>query len=145
MSAISPFISTFRVADENGIISVEFKAFLDQILGRVGGVKGGFYAQLADGPSVLWDVDQAPGAVLVLGGNRSIPSPSGMTAGPLFLYRLTLVQDATGSRTITWGTAFKFPAGSAPVLSTAANAVDELIFDSDGTNMKLIGFAKDIR
>ena len=38
-----------------------------------------------------------------------------------------LTQDATGSRTMTWPTSFKWPAGSAGTLSTAANSVDLLV------------------
>jgi hypothetical protein len=38
-----------------------------------------------------------------------------------------LTQDATGSRTMTWPTSFKWPGGTAGVLSTAANAVDMLV------------------
>lgn len=38
-----------------------------------------------------------------------------------------LTQDATGSRTMTWPTTFKWPGGTAGVLSTAANAVDMLV------------------
>ena len=35
-----------------------------------------------------------------------------------------ITQDATGSRTMTWGASVKWPGGTAGVLSTAANAVD---------------------
>lgn len=35
-----------------------------------------------------------------------------------------ITQDATGGRTMTWPTSFKWPGGSAGVLSTGANAVD---------------------
>ena len=38
-----------------------------------------------------------------------------------------LTQDATGSRTMTWPVAFKWPGGSPGVLSTAANAVDLVV------------------
>lgn len=38
-----------------------------------------------------------------------------------------ITQDATGSRTMTWPTSFKWPGGSAGVLSTAANSVDLLV------------------
>lgn len=38
-----------------------------------------------------------------------------------------LTQDATGSRTMTWPTSFKWPGGSAAALSTAANSVDLLV------------------
>lgn len=38
-----------------------------------------------------------------------------------------LTQDATGSRTMTWPTSFKWPSGTPVALSTAANAVDLLV------------------
>ena len=38
-----------------------------------------------------------------------------------------ITQDATGSRTMTWPTSFKWPGGTAGVLSTAANSVDLVV------------------
>ena len=38
-----------------------------------------------------------------------------------------ITQDATGTRTMTWGTSVKWPGGSAGVLSTAANSVDLVV------------------
>lgn len=38
-----------------------------------------------------------------------------------------ITQDATGTRTMTWPTSFKWPGGTAGVLSTAANAVDLVV------------------
>lgn len=38
-----------------------------------------------------------------------------------------ITQDATGGRTITWPTSFKFPSGSVQTLSTAANSVDLVV------------------
>jgi hypothetical protein len=49
-------------------------------------------------------------------------------------YQLMLVQDATGSRTATWPASVKWPGGTAPTLSTAANAIDIITFYYDGTN-----------
>jgi hypothetical protein len=50
---------------------------------------------------------------------------------------IIIVQDATGSRTATFGTdtstAVKF-AGGTPTLSTAANAIDVVTIYNDGTN-----------
>jgi len=46
-----------------------------------------------------------------------------------------VVQDATGSRTLTWNSVFKWPAGVAPVLTTTANARDVFSFISDGNNL----------
>ena len=47
---------------------------------------------------------------------------------------LKLTQDATGSRTATWPAAVKWPGGTAPTLTTAANSVDVIRFFFDGTN-----------
>lgn len=46
---------------------------------------------------------------------------------------IKLIQDATGSRTITFPAAVKFPAGVEPVLTTTANAEDIVSFYFDGT------------
>jgi hypothetical protein len=43
--------------------------------------------------------------------------------------RVRLIQDATGSRTIAYGTAYDFGASGAPTLSTAASKVDILGFE----------------
>ena len=41
---------------------------------------------------------------------------------------LNLIQDATGSRTVTWFGGITWAGGSPPTLQTAANAVDTLVF-----------------
>lgn len=60
------------------------------------------------------------------------------TAGEICILRA--IQDATGSRTITWPT-IKWPGGVAPIISTAPNYVDIFTFLYDGTNYSGIGFA----
>ena len=47
---------------------------------------------------------------------------------------LKLIQDTQGSRTVTWPGSVKWPSGTAPTLSTAANKVDIMAFYFDGTN-----------
>ena len=49
---------------------------------------------------------------------------------------LKLIQDGTGSRTVTWpsSTTVKWAGGTAPTLSTAAGAIDIVSFYFDGTN-----------
>lgn len=47
---------------------------------------------------------------------------------------LVLIQDGTGSRTVTWPAAVKWPGGTAPTLSTGAAAVDIIAFYYNGTN-----------
>ena len=45
-----------------------------------------------------------------------------------------LIQDGTGSRTVTWPNTVKWPAATVPTLTTTANAVDIIGFYFDGTN-----------
>lgn len=54
-------------------------------------------------------------------------------SGPCNLI-LKLVQDATGSRTVTWPASVKWPSGTAPTLTTTASRVDIISFYYDGTN-----------
>jgi hypothetical protein len=50
-------------------------------------------------------------------------------------FTLALVQDATGSRTVTWPASVKWPGGTAPTLTTTANKTDVFSFVCvDGTN-----------
>ena len=46
---------------------------------------------------------------------------------------LTIIQDATGSRTITWPGTCKWPGGTEGTLTTTANARDKVALDWDGT------------
>lgn len=46
---------------------------------------------------------------------------------------LKLVQDATGSRTVTWPAAVHWPSATAPTLTTTASQVDIISFYYDGT------------
>ena len=49
-------------------------------------------------------------------------------------FQLRVIQDATGSRTVTWPAAVKWPGGTAPTLTTDASAIDIITFFWDGTN-----------
>ena len=64
--------------------------------------------------------------VVTLTGNVTFANPSNVKAGQTGLIRVA--QDATGSRTASWGTNFKWAGGSACTLSTAASAVDYVFF-----------------
>jgi hypothetical protein len=55
------------------------------------------------------------------------------------------LQDATGSRTVSWPANYKFAGGAAPVLSTAANWSDSLTARYDGTNWREVSRAIGIR
>lgn len=63
---------------------------------------------------------------------------TGATASTACSFGLYLTQDGTGNRTVTWPASVKWAGGSSnkPTLSTAAGAVDILVFESidGGTN-----------
>jgi len=88
---------------------------------------------LTDGATVTWDVSLGAMGVLTLGGNRTMAAPTNLRSGEA--YALRVIQDATGSRTLTWNAVFKWPGGTAPTLTTTAAAIDILSFLSDGTNL----------
>jgi hypothetical protein len=58
---------------------------------------------------------------------------------------ITVIQDGTGSRTITWPATVKWAGGVAPTLTTAANARDQFYFRSDGTNLYEISRSLDVK
>ena len=86
---------------------------------------------LTDAATVTWNMANGNIGLWTIGGNRTLQAPTNAVVGTSVI-RLT--QDATGSRTVTWPANFKWSAGSAPVLSTAAAAIDILSFIYDGTN-----------
>ncbi len=87
---------------------------------------------LTDGATINWDVSLGRVATVTLGGNRTISAATNQKVGT---YILRVVQDGTGSRTLTWNGNYKWTAQSAPVLSAAVGAVDIFTFFSDGSKM----------
>jgi hypothetical protein len=145
MTSIPPLQQTFPLVDKDGYYTVVFKRFLDNILQRIGGITGGTYSKLtATSGAALWDLNNYPVSFITLSvATTTITSINQVAGAPI--YRLTLIQDAVGGRLVSWGPEFKWPSGVAPTLSVTANAVDEISFDSDGSNMKFFTGVKDIR
>jgi hypothetical protein len=83
--------------------------------------------------STAYTIDLANGTVqiLTLTGNCTFTFPTA-TAGKGFT--LLLKQDGTGSRTVTWPAAVKWPGGTAPTVTATASKMDKYVFVADGTN-----------
>jgi hypothetical protein len=73
---------------------------------------------------------------VVLGGNRTLANPTGLIDGQVFNVRI--LQDGTGGRTLAYGSMYAFPGGTAPVLSTAADALDFMSCQYDAADGTLI-------
>lgn len=65
---------------------------------------------------------------MTLTGNTTFTF-SGATNGKACAFSLYLKQDATGGRTVTWPASVKW-SGGAPTLTTAANSIDILVFET---------------
>ena len=93
---------------------------------------------IPDAGAVTWNVDLGVTARLTLGGaRRQILNPVNVQTGDVLF--LELVQDGTGGREVLWGNAFAWVGGSAPVLSSAANASDFFEFRAMSPN-RLVGW-----
>jgi len=94
------------------------------------------FTTLTDGATVTWAFTSPQlvgNATVTLGGNRTL-SITGVSAGATGV--LVVVQDGTGSRTLTLPAGSKVVNGGsgAVTLSTAAASIDILAFVYDGTN-----------
>jgi hypothetical protein len=65
--------------------------------------------------------------VTTLTNNATLKNPINQEPGQSGI--IYMIQDGTGSRTLSFGTYWEFEGGTAPTLSTAANAVDVLIYN----------------
>ena len=86
---------------------------------------------LTDATSVVVNMALGNNFALTLAGNRTLSAPTGVTPGQTG--HIYLVQDGTGSRTLAYNNAYVFISGTAPTLSTAANAVDLLVYNAQTT------------
>ena len=96
-----------------------------------GGVRGAITA-LTDAATITPDFDDNNNFSVTLGGNRTLANPSNITAGQSGV--IVVTQDGTGSRTLSFGSNFKFAGGTAPTLTTTASAVDVIAYFCESTS-----------
>lgn len=81
---------------------------------------------LTDAATIATDATKGDWFYVTLGGNRTLGNPTGAVDGQKITFEL--IQDATGSRTITLDTKFQLGVGlSAIVLTTTANKRDFML------------------
>lgn len=88
---------------------------------------------LTDASSIDWDTNLGQTATVTLTDNRTMNAPTNLKNGAY--YGLAVYQDATGGRTLSWNSVFKWQDATAPTLSSSADAKDFFTFRSDGTNL----------
>jgi len=81
---------------------------------------------LTDGATITPDFSDSNNYSVTLGGNRTLANPTNLVAGQSGCIWIT--QDGTGSRTLAYGSYWDFTGGTAPTLTTTANARDCLVY-----------------
>ena len=94
---------------------------------------------LTDAATIAWDTVNQVATFTFVSSNRTMGAPTNLKDGAF--YALAVIQNA-GSNTLTWNSVFKWAAGTAPTLSTAAAAKDYFTFRSDGTNLYQQGISQ---
>ena len=92
--------------------------------GGAGGTAGSAddpFVTLTDGATVTINALLGHNFYLLIGGNRTLANPTDLADGQVLT--IVIKQDGTGTRTLAYGSKWKF-ANGANTLSTAANAVD---------------------
>jgi hypothetical protein len=92
----------------------------------VSGSAVGGITPLTDGATITPDFAVRNNFSVTLAGNRTLTNPNNPTVGQSGIIYIT--QDGTGSRTLAYGSYWKFPGGTAPTLTTTAAAVDALVY-----------------
>lgn len=86
----------------------------------------GAVVALTSASTITPDFSASNNYSLTLATNATLANPTNLTAGQSGV--ITITQDSTGSRTLAYGSYWKFPNATAPTLTTTASAVDELVY-----------------
>jgi hypothetical protein len=103
----------------------------------------GAVSALTDGATITPDFAVANNFSVTLGGNRTLANPTNLVAGQSGI--IVVTQDGTGSRTLAFGSYWKFANGTAPTLTSAAASVDVLAYyveSSTRITARVIGDSK---
>ena len=92
---------------------------------------------LTDQATVTWDASTQDVCKLTLGGNRTLAAPTNNSTGQFI--SILVIQDGTGSRTLTWNAVFEFKDDTAPTLTTTASKGDVFVFRYYGSKWLEVG------
>ena len=82
---------------------------------------------LTDATSIALDLATGNNFTVTLAGNRTLENPTNAVAGQTG--QIYVIQDGTGSRTLAFGSNYKFHNGTAITISTSTSSVDLLVFN----------------
>ena len=102
-------------------------------------------SSLSDGSTITVDFASGIHHSVTLGGNRTLGNPANTSSTVGQCGSIFITQDGTGSRTLSYHSDFKFVGGTAPTLSTAANAVDRLDYVIKANNVVHLVISLDVK
>ncbi|MER8793973.1 hypothetical protein NKH75_07160 [Mesorhizobium sp. M0984] len=82
---------------------------------------------LTDAATIAWDMSLGIDFVVTLAGSRTLSNPTNTVVGRRG--RIRVVQDGTGTRTLTKSSNHKTPGGAALTINTAANSESYIYYD----------------
>ena len=94
-------------------------------------------ATLTDQATITWNSLTESVAKVQLGANRTLGAASSGVTGAFI--SLLVIQDGTGSRTLTWNAAYEFKDDTAPTLTTTASKGDLFVFRYNGSKWLEVG------
>lgn len=94
------------------------------------------FVTVTEAPTTTINWQAGNSQILTLTGNRTMAAPTNVQDGAIL--DLLVVQDGTGSRTLTWNAIFWFENGTPPVLGTAAASVDRFLMKYNAALTKWI-------
>lgn len=103
----------------------------------------GAVVPLTDAATVALDLSLSNNYSLDIGGNRTLGNPTNAVAGQSGIIAVT--QDGVGSRTLGYGSQYKFAGGTPIVLSTAVGSVDLIAYYVISPTSIYLSIVKDIR
>jgi hypothetical protein len=97
------------------------------------------FQSLTDAATIAVDFNLGINFKVTLAGNRTLGAPANIRDGQSGIIRIR--QDGTGSRGLTFNTAWKFVGGAPPTLSTAANTIDRfsysVVMDTETSTLRV--------
>lgn len=97
---------------------------------------------LTDGATITIDMVNGPNFSVTLAGNRVLANPTNQVVGSSGF--IVVSQDATGSRTLSYGTAWKWIGGQTPLLTTTASTRDVILYTVLANNDILASIARTV-
>ena len=100
---------------------------VDTLLGKqlhIGTAAVADIVSLTDGTNIAVDLNAGQNFAVQLGGNRTLSNPTNCVAGQTG--SIFVIQDGSGSRTLSFAANYKFPGATAPTLTTTAGQTDRI-------------------